>query len=175
MTVDVKACTSYKISETASRSAPQPHLANLLSQKSKMNSLPTLIPALCPELLDLIADEVHCSHDLAQLALANKTLRDVVCPMHIDFRVIECALDDGSMWELLEANPRHIARVRTLKVHVTSMQKSPGISRNPPRGLSLNKKRILPLELLQRMSRLQSFEWLSVDNDGQARAGVSPQ
>lgn len=138
-----------------------------------MTASPTENPSLPPELLHLIVNEVHHHHDLSQLALTNRTLREFVLPAHIELRTIECAIDDGSMWDLLEANPGYTKLVRSMKVHAMPMQDPPRISRHPSAGLSLTNKRILPLSLLRALSRLQSFEWLSVGGGGSAMGPVS--
>lgn len=139
-----------------------------------MKALPTLIPTLCPELLDAIASQVSHPRDLAQFALAHPTFQDIVSPIHIDHRVIECTIDDGKMWDMLEANPRCIRNIRFLKLHVKPMYDAPSIRRNPPGGSGLYGRRMLPLKLLERMSHLQSFEWLGVNEQGPQDETLAP-
>lgn len=138
-----------------------------------MNAHPHKSPSLAVELLDLIARKVSHRRDLAQLSLASRTLRDVVLPLRTEFCDLESAVDDGNLWELLEANPLWVKAIRSLKLHITTIEDWRKVAQSPQGGHFPVNKRLFPLHLLGRMSRLQSFEWDSVRENGEAVALVS--
>lgn len=123
------------------------------------------IPSLAPEILDLIASEITHPRDLVPFALVHSTFYETAVPHHINWRVVECAIDDGDVWDDLENHARRLQNIRTLKVHVVGRRRLADegreIARNPPRGESEGEAnlRILPLELLARMSQLRTFVW----------------
>lgn len=125
---------------------------------------------LAPEVLDLIAAEILHPRDLLPFALTHSIIHNVVLPFHLHYRVIERALDDGSMWEHLEENPRRLENVRFLRLHVPENVYGPGgawfhndTEEPHPTRLPLSPNegilKILPPHLIAKMTRLHAFSW----------------
>lgn len=127
---------------------PSPHLSAL--------PLAHTSPTLPLELVDRIAHKILLPHDLCPLAAANSTFHAIIYSFHLRCREISCCIDDGSMWDWLEENPRRLRGVRFLHLRYL-----PQTFRNPPStyGESPLNKRLLPPLLISQMDGLVSFDW----------------
>lgn len=116
------------------------------------------------QLLDFVASKIIYQRDLLSLAVSHSTLRDIVIPFHLHYRLIECTEDDGEMWTHLQDSSRRVENIRTLRLHfvntgaaIAARYTNP---RKPPRSSSGDTRRLLfPVELLKGMAQLRCFEW----------------
>lgn len=113
-------------------------------------------PTLPLELVDRIAHKILYQNELLPLAAANSTFYAIIYSFHLRCREVKCCINDGSMWDWLEENPRRLDGVRFLELHDL-----PQTYRLPPpssKDTPLN-KRLLPPGLVLRMKGLVSFGW----------------
>ena len=117
------------------------------------------------ETVDAIVFHVEGTRDLLSLALTCRTLADVVCPRHIQFRLIRCRVVAAHcLWNTL-AKDRSLARnVRTLEIGFGwTRHFPPRIPSNPRPRLeavtSLKVERSL-ITAIKNMTELTSFKWL---------------
>ncbi|KAI5121981.1 hypothetical protein M0805_001814 [Coniferiporia weirii] len=68
------------------------------------------------EILDQIAAHVPGPRDLLALALTCRRMHDVVCPRHLDYRVVRCKLSRLAVWAHLASSRALAAHVRRLEV-----------------------------------------------------------
>ncbi|KAG5650139.1 hypothetical protein H0H81_000554 [Sphagnurus paluster] len=133
------------------------------------------------EVLDAIIFHVDSRHDLLSLALSCKRMYDVVCPRHIDYRVVRCKVSALSVWNHLVVNRSLARNVRRLEIlderSAGSELIPPGIlmsdtdleSTDDELGLHDKQERYL-VSALTKMTALTSFAWscnhspISIDN-----------
>jgi hypothetical protein len=117
------------------------------------------------ETVDAIVFYVEGTQDLLSLALTCRTLADVVCPRHIQFRLIRCdVIMAHYLWNTL-AKDRSLARnVRTLEIGFGwTRHIPPRIPSNPrPRleAVTFPKVECTLIAAIKNMTELISFKWL---------------
>lgn len=141
--------------------APVP--AGICPTESEPSHMAPLLPA---EVIDLIASEVLLPADLLSLALAHSSFRDAVIPAHLNYRVIECFIDDGVMWGHLEENSRRLQNIRFLKLHNGSIYDSDLQWSSRPSVAGTPRPYLLQPSLLREMGRLHAFQWHHFDHEG---------
>ncbi|KZV62387.1 hypothetical protein PENSPDRAFT_539851, partial [Peniophora sp. CONT] len=71
---------------------------------------------LPPELLNSVVDAIPERHDLLSLSLVCSTLRDVIIPGHLQYRVLVASEEETGLWACLAVRG-HLARnVRNLEI-----------------------------------------------------------
>lgn len=68
------------------------------------------------EILEHIIYYIDRPRDLLHLALAAKTMRDLIIPTHLEFRVIRSNLDRPRLWDILAAFPIVSSRISVLEI-----------------------------------------------------------
>ncbi|KAI0034768.1 hypothetical protein K488DRAFT_21555, partial [Vararia minispora EC-137] len=66
------------------------------------------------ELIHLILDLILSRADLLNLALTCSTLRDIIIPAHLDYRIIISAEYHTGLWIHLVHNPYYARNIREL-------------------------------------------------------------
>lgn len=130
-------------------------------QRGSLTDLP-------PEIIDLIVSHLPHPSDLLPLALTHSAIRDIIIPEHLNYRYIDRAVDDGTMWDHLEENPRRLASVRFLTLRAVipgltagaeAFEGLEGVAPRLPRFPVEASLCVLPPGLLSQMKNLLSLNW----------------
>lgn len=78
--------------------------------------MPTTLVDEPSEILEHIIYYIDRPRDLLHLALAAKTMRDLIIPTHLEFRVIRSNLDRPRLWDILVAFPVVTAAIAVLEI-----------------------------------------------------------
>ncbi|KAG6852551.1 hypothetical protein C0991_010993 [Blastosporella zonata] len=133
------------------------------------------------EVLDSIIFHVESRRDLIALALSCHRMHDVVCPRHLEYRLVRCKVSAIRVWNHLIINrslARNVRRLEILDERSTELEIVPsGIltsdtdleSTDDELGLHDKQERFL-VSALTKMTALVSFSWscnhspISIDN-----------
>ncbi|KAG6827490.1 hypothetical protein H0H92_011566 [Tricholoma furcatifolium] len=135
------------------------------------------------EILDAIIFHIDSRTDLLSLALSCHRMHDVVCPRHIDYRVVRCKVSAIRVWNHLIVNralARNVRRLEILDERCTAAEQEivpPGIlasdtdleTTDDELCLHDKQERFL-VSALAKMTALSSFSWscnhspISIDN-----------
>lgn len=122
------------------------------------------------ELLDAIAAHVESPADLLALALSCKRMHAVVCPRHLDYRVIRARASSLRVWHHLSVNRALARNVRILEVLDERSGEAevlpPGIlttdtdleSTDDELGMHVKQEKFL-ISALKQMNALKTFTW----------------